>query len=104
LSNAIKFSPTQGRVQLNATVSDLQVCISIRDQGPGIAEDFKPRIFQKFSQAESGNARAKGGTGLGLAITKELVEAMAGDIYFESTPGDGATFYLRFNKNEPTTD
>ncbi|MDP5142992.1 PAS domain S-box protein [Rheinheimera baltica] len=97
LSNAIKFSPANGRVIVNAEVVDDAIRISVQDNGPGIAEDFKHRIFQKFSQADASDSRIEGGTGLGLALSKQLVEAMHGRIYFDSTPGQGACFYLTFS-------
>ena len=62
--------------------------LSVSDQGPGIPEDFKPRLFGRFEQAGHG----KGGTGLGLAICKVLVERMGGRIWCESAPGKGTTF------------
>jgi len=97
LSNAIKFSPANGRVIVNAEVVDDAIRISVQDNGPGIADDFKHRIFHKFSQADASDSRAEGGTGLGLALSKQLVEAMHGRIHFDSTPGQGACFYLTFS-------
>lgn len=99
LSNAIKFSPKGGRVRLailngpNDTVR-----ITVSDQGPGIPDSFRNRIFQKFSQADSSDTRAKGGTGLGLAITKELVKKMGGSVDFDSTEGSGSTFWIDLPK------
>jgi signal transduction histidine kinase len=66
----------------------------VRDRGPGIDPEFHPQIFQKFAQADASDTRRRGGTGLGLAITRELVEQMHGRIGFDSTPGDGATFWF----------
>jgi signal transduction histidine kinase len=70
------------------------VRISIRDRGRGIPESFREFIFDEFSQADASDSRAVGGTGLGLAISKELVERMGGSIGYESTVGDGATFFV----------
>lgn len=95
LSNAIKFSPTGERVTLAIlNTPNEKVRISITDVGPGIPTAFRSQIFQKFSQADSSDTRAKGGTGLGLAITKELVEKMGGTINFESIEGLGSTFWI----------
>lgn len=94
LSNAAKFSPEGGRIRLYANAGRELVRISVADQGPGIPEEFHDRIFQKFSQADGSDTRQKPGTGLGLAITRELVERMAGNIGFESVPGEGATFFV----------
>ena len=90
VSNAAKHSPPDGEIALAAEVKDGRVIFSVADCGPGIAEEFKPRVFGKFEQADAG----KSGTGLGLAISKALVEKMGGEIRFASVPGRGATFYV----------
>ena len=94
LSNAIKFSPDQGKVTLTAETSDEKVIVSVIDNGPGIADSFRGRIFQRFAQADSSDTRAKDGTGLGLAISRELIEKMGGRIDFESTEGEGSRFFF----------
>ncbi|TVP89526.1 MAG: PAS domain S-box protein [Pseudomonadaceae bacterium] len=94
LSNAVKFSPPGTKVRVTISAGPLGVRISVADQGPGIAEDFKVRIFEKFSQADSSDARQKGGTGLGLAITRELLHHMDGEISFDSEPGQGTVFHV----------
>jgi PAS domain S-box-containing protein len=94
LSNAVKFSPPQGCVEVFATVIDEQVRISVRDHGEGVPDTFKANIFQKFAQADSTDTRQKGGTGLGLAITKAIAEQMQGSVGCDSVPGEGATFWL----------
>lgn len=96
LSNAMKFSPDGGAVSIAICVQQQQIRITVQDQGPGISAEFKPLIFQRFSQADSSDARQKGGTGLGLALSKQLTESMGGCIGFESEPGQGACFYLLF--------
>jgi len=96
LSNAIKYSPSDGVVAINITVSGAQARLAVSDSGPGIPKEFRTRIFQKFSQADSSDTRQNGGTGLGLAITKELVNRMKGVIGFESVEGEGANFYVEF--------
>ncbi|MFQ3229513.1 ATP-binding protein [Reinekea sp.] len=87
LSNAIKYSPKDGQVTINTHVSHCQVTISVSDNGPGVPDDFKDRIFQRFSQADSRTSREKGGTGLGLVISQNIMVSMGGNISFESQPG-----------------
>ncbi|NRQ41216.1 PAS domain-containing protein [Rheinheimera sp. YQF-2] len=94
LSNAAKFSPANSRVEISVSQQRQLVEIAVLDQGPGIADSFKGKIFQKFSQADAADSRSKGGTGLGLAICKELMQAMRGDIDYENVAG-GCRFYIR---------
>jgi len=94
LSNALKFSPPGGTVEVHVTRAGLGVRVEVRDHGPGIPEEFRTRIFQKFSQADSSDSRQKGGTGLGLNISHALVERMGGSIGFASQLGEGTTFFF----------
>ncbi len=94
LSNASKFSPAGGRVQIRLARLPGCVRLSVVDHGPGIAREFRERIFQKFAQADSSDTRQKGGTGLGLSISRAIVERHNGRIDFNSTPGAGAEFYF----------
>lgn len=94
LSNAIKFSPVNGQIRIWTKPHGQGLRIYVQDEGPGIAPEFRERMFQKFSQADSSDRRSKGGTGLGLAITKELMARMEGDVDFTSEAGQGATFWL----------
>ncbi|MBU2394208.1 MAG: PAS domain S-box protein [Gammaproteobacteria bacterium] len=96
LSNAIKFSPAAATVVVELSQNEQMVRIAVIDQGPGVPEAFRDRIFQRFSQADASDTRQTGGTGLGLAISKELVHGMNGFIGFESVEGQGATFYCCF--------
>ncbi|MBK1888657.1 PAS domain S-box protein [Undibacterium sp. 14-3-2] len=98
ISNACKYSPEGGVVRVIAlVVSACSVRVLVTDQGGGVPENFRDRIFKKFSQADSSDTRAKGGTGLGLAISKVIIQQMHGEIGFYNLPpeqGGGAHFYI----------
>jgi signal transduction histidine kinase len=96
LSNAVKFTPRGGRVrvQLDRVDSHAEICVS--DTGRGIALDFLPHVFDRFSQADSSSTRRFGGLGLGLAIVKHLVEMHGGQVEASSAgEGKGTTFRLQ---------
>lgn len=95
LSNAAKFSPSGAQVEVAVRLQQDVVQVEVIDHGPGIPDEFRSRIFQKFSQADSSDTRQKGGTGLGLAISKELIERMNGLIGFDSEESRGARFYFQ---------
>ncbi len=86
-SNAFKFSPTSSTVFISMQILDQMVRISIRDQGIGISDEFKTKVFQKFAQADASDARSATGTGLGLNISKNLIEGMHGNINFATKMG-----------------
>jgi len=94
LSNAAKFSPDKGVIKVAVVDNNDTIRISVQDNGSGIPDEFRERIFQKFAQADSTDTRAPGGTGLGLSITKNLIEQMGGKIDFESEPNIKTTFYV----------
>ncbi len=94
-SNAIKFSPPNTEVVLRAVRrGPRSIRLSVRDQGPGIAQELLPKLFQKFQQLDSSDRRQRGGTGLGLAISKAIAEAHGGTIGVDTTQGAGATFWV----------
>lgn len=96
LDNAIKYSPKNYSVTLKAVVKDRQVLISVVDQGPGIASEDLPHIFERFYRAD--NSRTGGetyGHGLGLAIAKKITDLHGGSIRVKSKPGKGSTFSVR---------
>src|SRR5262249_17529626 len=93
LSNAIKFTPQGGRVFAQLERIDPHIRITVSDTGKGIAPDFLPCIFDRFSQADSSGAQRYGGLGLGLALVKYLVELHGGTIEAASAgEGQGSTF------------
>jgi PAS domain S-box-containing protein len=92
-SNAVKFSPEGGRVEVELDRTSDQARLRVRDEGVGISAEFLPHVFDRFSQAASGTSRAHGGLGLGLTIVKHLVEAHEGSVKAESDGvGTGACF------------
>jgi two-component system phosphate regulon sensor histidine kinase PhoR len=90
LHNAIKFTPSGGRIYLSAKAEGGNVLISVADTGVGIPADDLSRIFERFYKADK--ARAGGGTGLGLAIARHIIESHGGKIWAESIEGKGSTF------------
>lgn len=94
LSNAVKFTPRGGRVSVSARRSDEVVRIVVVDDGPGVADDFKPHAFDRFRQQDGDLNRRTGGLGLGLSIAKHLVELHGGTIGVDDAPGGGALFLV----------
>jgi PAS domain S-box-containing protein len=94
ISNAAKFSSSGGRVELHAGVVEDHLRVSVRDDGPGIAESFAPHVFEPFRQGESVLGRNHDGTGLGLSVCKNIVDGHGGRIGFEPNPESGTTFYF----------
>ena len=90
MSNAVKFTPAEGRVDVSARLDDGQVEIAVADTGPGIAPEELEMIFEEFKQATDGK-RAEG-TGLGLPLSRKLVELHGGRLWVESAAGNGSTF------------
>jgi signal transduction histidine kinase len=95
LSNAVKFTPPDGAIDIRARQLESMIELSIADSGPGIREDFLPRVFDRFSQQDAGLAREHGGLGLGLAIVRHLAEMHGGEVGVVSADGQGATFTVR---------
>jgi len=92
LSNAAKFSPRDGMVEVSLAIDAGNITFHVRDHGKGIPAEFRDRIFQRFAQADSSDVRQKGGTGLGLSISKAIVEHHGGVIGFEDAEGGGTLF------------
>lgn len=101
LSNAAKHSPAGDKVLVSVQKMPGSLRVSVRDHGPGIPEAFRAHVFEKFAQAYNSSTDKDSGTGLGLAISKGMVEGMGGTIGFDSTPGQGATFYFDLPLAQP---
>jgi CheY-like chemotaxis protein len=95
LANAIKFTPPGGTIEVEVESNDF-ACITVRDTGPGIDPEFLPRIFDRFTQADSSPTRAAGGLGVGLSLVRELVERHGGVIKAANRANEqGAEFAIR---------
>jgi len=101
LANAIKFTPRGGEVDVIVESNEL-ACVTVRDSGPGIDVEFLPRVFDRFTQADSSPTRLAGGLGVGLSLVRELVERHGGEIQAENNERGGAQFNIRlpFHKQD----
>lgn len=101
MSNAAKFSPADSAISLHLEQpqSD-QLRLTVTDQGQGIPDSFKTRIFQPFSQSDAADNRARGGTGLGLTISKAIIEKHGGQIRYLSKPGAGSSFIVELPRQQ----
>jgi signal transduction histidine kinase/CheY-like chemotaxis protein len=96
LSNAIKFTPRGGTIDLTTSLQGAEATLTVADSGPGIDPDFLPRIFDRFTQADSSLTRVSGGLGVGLALVRQLVELHGGEIHAANRLGaTGAVFTVR---------
>jgi two-component system phosphate regulon sensor histidine kinase PhoR len=94
LDNAIKFSPANSSVRVEAEIAGSEIVIRVMDQGDGIPSEHLDRIFERFYRMDAGRSRKVGGTGLGLAIVKHIAQAHGGRVTVSSTPGEGSTFSI----------
>jgi signal transduction histidine kinase len=96
ISNAIKFTPKQGRVHIRLERINSHVEIAVSDTGIGISAEFLPYVFERFRQADSSSTRSYSGLGLGLAIVRHLVELHGGTVSVASPgEGQGSTFTVK---------
>jgi CheY-like chemotaxis protein len=96
LSNAVKFTPEGGSIEVQLWHAESHVELSVADSGIGIDSEFLPFVFDRFRQADAGTARMHGGLGVGLAIVKQLVDLHGGTVHAQSEGrGRGATFLVR---------
>lgn len=94
IDNALRFAPTESKVEVTLIEQDKMAVLTVRDQGPGISPEDLPHLFKRFWRADVSRNRATGGLGLGLAITHSLVEAHQGTIQVESVLDQGACFIV----------
>src|SRR4029078_7018022 len=105
LSNAVKFTPSGGRIDVRCAYEDEAILIAVQVSGVGIPSEFLPYVFDRFRQADSRAVRRHGGLGLGLAIARHLIEQHDGDIHATSDgPGLGTTVHIRLPTSAETDD
>jgi signal transduction histidine kinase len=92
LSNALKYSPETSPVHVGVARDGDRALVSVQDHGEGIGLDEQERVFERFHRLRNGLTRQTGGAGLGLYIAKRFVEAMEGQLWLVSSPGNGSTF------------
>jgi signal transduction histidine kinase len=92
LTNAVKFTPDGGRVDVTARREHADIVIAVADTGIGIAPEDQEAVFEEFRQVGRSYTNKQEGTGLGLALTRKFVELHGGRIWLESAPGKGSTF------------
>ena len=94
LDNAVKYVPAGGCITVSAKLCDGEIEVCVADNGPGIAAEHLPRIFERFYRVEKARSRELGGTGLGLSIVKHIVQAHGGRVWAESEVGKGCRFHF----------
>ena len=94
LSNAVKYTPAKGHIQITAAELAGQALVVIADDGPGIPLAYQEAIFDEFTQVDPSSAQAQKGTGLGLSLSRGLARGMEGDLSVKSEPGAGAIFTI----------
>lgn len=101
IENAVTYSSDNSTVWVEVTKHDDVIHIAVSDQGTGIAEDDRERIFERFYRVDSARSRATGGTGLGLSIVKHTVSNHGGEVVVKSAVDEGSTFLIRLPALDP---
>ncbi len=94
ISNACKFSPQDGEVEVQLHSADGAVELSVSDRGPGVPAELRGRLFERFAQLDSSDSRRRAGTGLGLSISRSIIQRLGGSIGHRAREGGGSTFYF----------
>lgn len=95
VENAVKYGPEGGQVQISASLEGQTAIITVADQGPGIPQELRERVFEPFFRVDSARSRQSGGTGLGLALVRAIVELHGGSVSVEEAPMGGVRFTLK---------
>lgn len=104
IGNALKYTPRSGHIQVNLIANEQHVRVEVIDDGPGIPEDLRDKLFTKFYRAERSLIAGTRGTGLGLFISRTIIELQNGTIGIESREGSGSVFYFTLPVYDPTRD
>ena len=96
LSNSVKFSPKNSKIYVRCLIVGAKVRVEVQDQGQGILPEEMPHLFVKYRKLSAKPTGGEKSTGLGLSIVKQYVEAMNGQVWCESEPGEGAKFIVEF--------
>jgi heavy metal sensor kinase len=99
IHNAVKYSPTQGRIHVRVGTSNGDAIVEIHDNGPGIAPEHRSKVFERFYRVDKARTRDDGGAGLGLSIAEWAVGAHGGKIELECDPEPGCTFRIRLPRD-----
>jgi signal transduction histidine kinase len=94
LDNAVRYTPDDGRVTVRASSEGTAIRVEVEDTGPGIPEDQRARVFERFYRLDPSRSRGDGGTGIGLAIARSIVEAHDGRIWVDAAPEGGSRFVV----------
>ncbi len=100
ISNAIKYTPDNGKISVYIGKTSNEVYANVIDTGVGIPEEDLPRIFERFYRVDKARSREMGGTGLGLSIARGIIENHGGEVFATSKLGEGATFGFVLPKAE----
>ncbi len=96
IDNAVRYTPSDGRVEVSLDVQGIEAVLAVEDTGVGIPEEAIPQIFDRFFVVDKSRSKESGGAGLGLAIVKEVADAHGARIDIQSKPGEGSRFVVRF--------
>jgi signal transduction histidine kinase len=101
VENALKYSDPDGPITIRGRAEPDEIVLSVEDRGPGIPEECRERVFERFYQVDQSRTRTVGGTGLGLYIARTLARDMGGDLTLDDTHTDGCRFVLRIPTGPP---